>query len=191
MSEPDVTNIVTGSGKLYIAPLGTALPVVDMTGEFPISWPDGWIAVGYTDDGIDAVYTPSLKEIMVDEEASPVGDVLSTEKFHISAKLAEATLANFNSAIAASTLVNHSSTQGDIEVTAGSQALNYVMAGVQAPSYGTNKGRLILVQKAIASAAVSLKIQRKDKVSIPIQLEARKLSGQPLFAIYDLTSNAS
>ncbi len=91
MSEPDVTQIVAGSGVFYVAPLGTTLPTVAGHGEYPIVWPAGWAATGYTDDGIDAVYTPSLKEISVDEEASPVIDVLSTEKFHLALKMAEAT----------------------------------------------------------------------------------------------------
>lgn len=191
MSEPDVTQIVAGSGKLYVAPLGTTLPSVGVHGEYPITWPAGWIAVGYTDDGIDVVYTPSIKEITVDEEASPVADVLATEKFHIAAKLAEATLANLNRAIAASTLTDNSVSLEDINLNAGSQALNYVMVGVQAPAPGTGLARLVIVRKAIANTAVSMKIQRKDKVSFPVSFEARKLSGQNLFDIYDLTVGAS
>jgi len=190
MSEPDATQIVAGSGKLYVAPLGTALPILDMTGEFPVVW-TSWSPVGYTDDGIDLVYTPSIKEIMVDEEASPVLDVLTTEKFHLAAKLAEVTLANLKNGISASTLVDHSATLGDINLNAGSQPLGYTMVGVEAPAPGTDKTRLIIVYKAITTTAVSMKIQRKDKVVIPVQFEARKISGQHLFDIWDLTAVAS
>lgn len=191
MAEPDATQIIVGSGLLYVAPLGTTLPVTDAHGEYPLSWPAGWVLVGYTDAGIDIVYTPTIKEIMVDEETAPVADVLAAEKFHVASHLAEATLANLNRAIAASTLTDHSATLGDINVNAGSQALNYVMVGVSGPAPGTNKIRLLIMQKAIQTTAVAFKIQRKDKVVFPVQFDARKLSGKNLFDIWDLTVNAS
>ena len=191
MAEPDATQIIAGSGLLYVAPLGTTLPTVDSHGEYPIAWPAGWTPVGYTDAGIDLVYTPTIKELFVDEETAPVADVLATEKFHVAAHLAEATLANLNRAIAASTLTDHSATLGDINVNAGSQALNYCMVGVSGPAPGTGKIRLLIMRKAITTSAVSMKIQRKDKVVIPVQFDARKLSGYNLFDIWDLTANAS
>ena len=121
MSEPNATNVVAGSGLLYVAPLGTTLPTTGAHGEWPITWPMGWVACGYTDDGIDLVYTPSIKEIMVDEEAAPVDDVLATEKFAITAKLAEATLANLNNAIAASTYTAETAGDGVQTVAIGSE----------------------------------------------------------------------
>lgn len=191
MSEPDATNIVAGSGLLYVAPLGTTLPTVDAHGEYPIVWPMGWVKVGYTDDGIDLVYTPSVKELMVDEEAAPVGDILTTEKYAITAKLAEATLANMNRAISASTFVDDSTANETITVSLGSKPLNYLMVGVEGPAPSTNLRRVIIMQKAIAKSAVSMKMQRKDKVSIPVSFEARKLSGIDLVNIYDFTASAS
>lgn len=190
MPEPDATQITAGSGLLYVAPLGTALPSVDTHGEYPIVWPDGWVAVGYTDAGIDVTYTPTVKELMVDEETAPVGDILTAEKFNIQAHLAEVTLANLNNAIAASTYTSDPA-HSDINLTAGSLPLKYTMVGVECPAPGTNKRRLILVQKAIAKSAVQMKIQRKDKVVVPVEFDARKISGQPLFTIDDFTSTAS
>ena len=190
MSEPDVTHIVAGSGVLYVAPLGTALPVAGVHGEYPVVW-TSWIPVGYTDAGIDFVYTPSIKEIMVDELAAPVLDVLTTEKAHIAAHLAEASLANLNRAISASTFTDNSLTLGDINLNAGSQPLSYMMVGVQCPAPGTNKARILIFYKAITNTAVSLKIQRKDKVVIPVQFEARQLSGQHLWDAYDFAIGAS
>lgn len=191
MAEPDVTQLVAGSGLLYVAPLGTALPTVDGHGEYPIVWPNGWVALGYTEAGIDIVYTPTFKELTVDEEAGSVGDLLVTEKFHIAAQLAEGTLANLNRAISASTLTDHTTTLSDINLNAGSQAPKYVMVGVSSPAPGTNKIRLTIVQKAMSTAAVSFKVQRKDKVIIPVTFDARKLSGINLFDIWDLTATAS
>ena len=186
----DVTQLIAGSGALYVAPLGTTLPTLDMHGEFPVAWPSGWVPVGYTDAGIDCTYTPTVKAIMVDEEASPVDDVLAEEKFHIMAHLAQVTLSNYSNAISASTFTG-ADADSVIKVAIGSKPLSYVMLGVEGPAPGTNLGRVVIVQKAIANAAVGFKIQRKDKVVFPVQWEARKISGIDLVDIYDFTSTAS
>jgi hypothetical protein len=191
MAEPDATQVLAGPGKMYIAPLGSTLPTFDGHGEYPVVWPVAWKAVGYTDAGIDATYTPTVKEIMVDEETAPVSDILTAEKFSLAAHLAEATLQNLNRAISASTYVDDSVANQDIHVTGGSQALNYVMVGVEGPAPGTNLKRVIILRKAIAKAAVAFKIQRKDKVVFPVEFDARQISGQALFEIHDFTLGAS
>jgi hypothetical protein len=178
--EPDVSQVVAGPGLIYIAPLGTTLPTLT----FPLVWPAGWKSVGYTDAGVDAIYTPTIKEIYVDEETAPVLDILEKEKFVIQAHLAEVGLRNLNAAIAASTFIN--GVAGKYEVNAGSQGLNYVMVGVVGPSVDTFNNRVILMQKAITTVAVSMKITRKDKVVFPVSWDARKIQGQTLFTIDDI-----
>ena len=177
-AQPDVTQIVAGPGLIYIAPLGTTLPTLT----FPLVWPAGWFAVGYTDAGIDAIYTPTIKPFYVDEEAAVVLDILEKEDFKIQAKLAEVSLTNLNAAIAASTYVP----TGTPQITAGSMALSYVMVGVVGPAVSTYNARVILLQKAITTVAVSMKITRKDKQMFPVSWDARKISGQPLFSITDI-----
>jgi hypothetical protein len=191
MSEPNATNVVAGPGLIYIAPLGTAQPVFDQHGENPVVWLAPWVAVGYTDSGIDLTYTPTIKEITVDEEAAPVLDILEKEKFVVSAHLAEATLANLNAAISASSLFNDLIANEYEAVTVGSLPLQYTMVGVQGPAPGTNLVRVVIMQKAIAMAAVTLKMTRKDKVIIPVTFDARKISGTVLFKIYDVFQSGS
>jgi len=191
MSEPNATNVVAGPGLIYIAPLGTTQPVFDQHGSYPVVWPAGWVAVGYTDSGIDITYTPTIKEITVDEECAPVSDILEKEKFVVSAHLAEATLVNLNAAISASSLTTDIIANEYQAVSGGSVGLNYTMVGEQGPAPGTSLARVIILQKAIAMAAVSLKMTRKDKVVIPVTFDARKISGSSLFKIYDLSSSAS
>jgi hypothetical protein len=175
--QPDVSQIIAGPGLIYIAPLGTTLPTLT----FPLVWPAGWYTVGYTDAGIDAIYTPTIKPIYVDEEAAVVLDILEKEDFKIQAKLAEVSLTNLQAAIAASTYV-----QATPQITVGSLPLTYVMVGVVGPSVDTYNNRVILIQKAITTVAVSMKITRKDKQMFPVSWDARKLSGQPLFSITDI-----
>lgn len=190
MAEPDATQVIAGPGLIYVAPLGTALPIFDAHGEYPVVWPSGWVAAGYTDAGIDETYTPTIKEVTVDEEAAPVLDILEKESYAISCHLAEATLENLNNAIAASTFTNDTANEFK-SVAVGSKPIVYRMVGVQGPAPGTNLARVILIRKAVAKAAVQMKMTRKDKVVIPVTFEARKLSGQDLATTYDLTTGAS
>jgi hypothetical protein len=176
--QPDVTQILSGPGLIYIAPIGSALPTLTA----PLIFPAGWFAVGYTDAGVDVVYTPTIKEIYVDEEAAVVGDILEKEKFVIQAHLAEVNLPNLNAAIAASTYVPGATPQ----ITFGSQALVYVMVAVVGPAPDTFTNRVILCQKAITTVAVAMKITRKDKQVIPVSWDARKLAGQVLGSITDI-----
>jgi len=178
MPEPDVSQIIAGPALLYVAALGTTLPTLTL----PLVWPAGWRQVGYTDAGVDAIYTPTIKEIYVDEETAPVDDILEKEKFVISAHLAELGLKNLNTAIAASAYVP----TGNPTLSAGSLALNYIMVGVVGPAPDTFTSRVILLQKALSTAAVNLKMTRKDKQIIPVSFDARKIQGQNLFTIQDL-----
>jgi hypothetical protein len=191
MSEPDATQVLVGPALIYVAPLGSALPILDAHGEFPVVWPAAWRAVGYTDAGVDMTYTPTVVEINVDEETAPVSDVLSKEKFEVSAALSEATLLNLNAAISASAFVNNSGPGSDITVGVGSKALVYTMVGIQGPAPGTALARLVLIQKAIASSAVSMKMSRTKNTMISVKWESRKLSGINLFDIHDITSTGS
>jgi len=175
--QPDVSQIIAGPGLIYIAPVGTTQPTLTV----PLVWPTGWFSVGYTDAGIDAIYTPTIKEIYVDEEAAVVMDILEKEKFVVQAHLAEVNLTNLNAAISASTY-----TPATPQITAGSQALNYVAVGVVGPAVGGFTSRVVLLQKAITTVAVSMKITRKDKQVFPVSWDARKLAGQNLFSITDI-----
>lgn len=191
MSEPDSTQVIAGPGKLYVAVLGSTLPTFDAHGEYPVVWPAAWKAVGYTDAGIDVTYSPTIKEITVDEETAPVSDILTAEKFTLACHLAEVTLQNLNRAISASTYVDDSAANEEIHVSIGSQSLNYTMVGIEGPAPGTNLKRVIILRKALAKGNVAFKIQRKDKVVFPVEFDARQISGANLADIHDLTLGAS
>ena len=164
-----VSNVMVGSVKLYVAPSGTTLPNVD--GTYPIVWPVGWVGVGYTDKGVDFSYSPSVKDITVDEELAPVMFVLSAEKGEITAVLAESTLANLNKAISASTLTGP--TVADLThgvfstLEFGSGTLTEVMIGFEGfapPDTGSTLYPAVLVAyRAMAQGAVKLNFQRTEK----------------------------
>ena len=57
--------------------------------------------------------------------------------------------------------------------------------GPAPPQFGTVR-RMIVVQKALTVAAISMKFTRKSKMVFPVSWEARKLSLLPLFTITDV-----
>lgn len=80
--------ILTGVGKLYIAPAGTAFPAVN---EAPgASWRD----LGDTQDGVTVKLGEKVTEVMVDQETAPLKATRSEESLVIETALAEATLEN-------------------------------------------------------------------------------------------------
>jgi hypothetical protein len=187
----DATNVIAGSGTLYIAPSGTAIPTLT---SLPITW-TGFSSPGYTDDGVEFVYTPTFKDINVDEEMSPVQKLLTAEKLEINVKLAETTLVNLQRAIAGSTLVEGG---GISTLYVGSSATpqEWVL-GFQgpAPLANGNKTRVLVVWRVMPTAAVTFKYQRKDKVIYNVKFEgladSTQSAGQRLFKAIDYNNQGS
>ena len=193
MSEPTATRVIAGSALLKVAPLGSTLPTVTGTpAAWPPSWDVAWKDVGYTDKGVDLVYTPTVKAYTPDEETSPIYDILNAEKVEISAVLAEATLTNLKNAISASTLTNDNTSKVN-KLSVGSQALNYIMVGIQGPTpadtgEGTaevGSGLIIVAQKALQTAAVTWSATKKDIRKYAVKFELRKIAGIDLFDIWE------
>lgn len=189
MSEPTATQITAGIAQLYLAPVGTTAPLV--TGS-PASYPPtltGWRQIGYTEKGVNSVYTPSIKGFTPDEEADPVYDILESEKFEISATLAEATVANYQAAISTGLLTNDT-TSKVWKVGVGGLTLTYTALVILAPappgpSGAGVDGRLVYIPKAIVVSAISLDVTRKDIQKFAIKWEARKIAGADLYDFYD------
>lgn len=204
MSVPDfnVANVITGTGVMYTAPAGTALPT--MTG--PLAPTDsawqtaGFTPSGYTDDGVQFVYTPTFKDITVDESMSPVDVRLIGEKLEINVKFAETTLNNLARAIAGSTLTLSG---GVSQLTIGNPTnpdQGEIVLGFVGPAPGNEasanvNGRAIGVYRAKATAAVTIHYQRKDKIVYNVKFTAiaqsANAAGNQLAEIYDYNQAGS
>jgi hypothetical protein len=97
-------------------------------------------------------------------------------------QLAEVSLTNLNVAISASAYT----TGATPSISVGSLPLNYFMVGVVGPSVDTYSARVIIMQKAISIGAVAVKITRKKYQTFAVKLDARQLTGQPLFTKTDI-----
>lgn len=176
----DTTNVISGAGNLYTAPYGTALPTYTSSAPNAAAFvAAGWSASGYTDDGVDFIYTPSYKDITVDEEMSAIDKLLIGEKLEVQIKLAETTLINLNRAIGGSTLVETTVSTLTVGSIAPSNVpfLSLAFTG-PAPNIA-NALRLIWINKVKATAAVSFKYQRKDKMVYSVKWDALADSTQP------------
>ncbi len=203
MSSPQfqTSNVIVGSGYFYTAPSGTASPATTSMPTDGIIQTAGYTPSGYTDDGVQFVYTPQMKDITVDEELSPIDIRLIGEKLEINLKLAEATLNNLVKAIAGSTLTV--TPGGNSVLTLGSPAnpdQGEYAACFMGPAPGTEAlagqtGRFIYVSRLKASAAVTIHYQRKDKVVYNVKFTALANSalapGQKLCTITDFNDAGS
>ena len=193
-------NVIAGSGALYLAPSGTALPTLT-TMPTDSTWTGaGFTGSGYTDDGVTFVYTPQVKDIEVDEEMSPVQILLVGEKLEVELKFAEVTLNNLLRSIAGSSLVEGS---GVSTLYLGSplQAnVQQYVAGFMGPAPGTEAnagvtGRVIVIYRLVATAAVTMHWQRKDKLVYNVKFTAlansTQTAGQKLGYITDYNQAGS
>lgn len=190
MSEPTATQITAGIATLYVAPVGTTAPTVTgVPATYPPTFGAAWRAVGYTDKGVDAVYTPTIKPYTPDEEADAVYDILDAEKFEISATLAEATVANYAAAISTASFSNDPTSKvwkvGVGGLTLTYTALAFLAPAPPGPAGALVTGRLVYIPKAIVMSAISVNVTRKDIQKFAIKWEARKIAGVDLYDTYD------
>lgn len=92
------TNVLYGLGVLFTATVGTAVPSDQNLG-VGTSWTGlGWAYVGAMLDGVTVTFNPTVQNILVEEQPTPVGVAVSTADLTITANLSEETLQNVNMA---------------------------------------------------------------------------------------------
>jgi hypothetical protein len=195
----DVSKVMVGSVALWTAPAGTTAP--NMDGSYPIVWPSGWVKIGYTDSGVELSYSPSIKEINVDEESAPVLYVLDKEKAEVTVTIAEATLDRLTKAISASTLTGPTaadSTHGKFsKLEFGSGVLVEVMVGFEGYAPNDTPGATLLPMvavgwRAMAQGAVKVAFKRTDKqmfqTSFALLADSTKAVGKRLMEIIQIVA---
>jgi hypothetical protein len=149
----DVANVVSGPAKLFVAPVGTAIP--NLTGN--VSAFAAFTDVGFTDKGVEFDYSATDKDIEVDELTSPVDILIDKEKVEINVVLAETTLENLYFCISGGTLASAT------ELTVGGKVRpSEFVLGIHGP--GPNGGtRQIIVYRAMPQGNPKVHWQRNDK----------------------------
>ncbi|MBA2742153.1 MAG: hypothetical protein H0U46_09100 [Actinobacteria bacterium] len=102
--------IISGPGDVWLAPYGTAFPVINAA---PIS---PWVALGRTEGGVTVRHTQSVELLMADQDTAPVKAIRSEDGMEIEFQLVELTLEKYRFAI------NNAS----VVTAAGPPAIKYI-----------------------------------------------------------------
>jgi hypothetical protein len=105
----NTANVLYGLGLVFTANQGTALPSDQNLG-VGSSWTGGgWSYIGATDAGVTLTWTPSVVDVSIEEQPTPVAKVVDKATFEVGFNFSEETLTNINTAFGAA---------GSIAVTA-------------------------------------------------------------------------
>jgi hypothetical protein len=95
------TNVLYGTGILFTAPnpslgVGASVPSDQNLG-VGTAWTGlGWSYVGATEAGVTLTFNPTVQNISVEEQPTPVGVAVNTADLTITTNLSEETLAHIN-----------------------------------------------------------------------------------------------
>lgn len=161
-------NVVVGLTNIYVGTVETQ--------------PDPTSAnhLGYTEDGGDFEYSPSITPIPVAEESFPVKDILEAEEISVTLNLAEATIANLGKAMVGSDATVPT------RIDLGDGVVKYVSLLLEGNAPGDNSGtRWVFIPRALATGAVGLPFKRAAKTMVPVTFTARKPAAGDVCSIWD------
>jgi len=190
-------NILSGPGTMFAAPLGTAEPT-SCSG----NWPAGWVALGYTNQGSDFNWKPTVNPIMTEEEYWASFNKFTAYEAHITVALLEMVVQNWqlamNQGIGTSALSSTVTTLGDgsgkkiafgdvgteVPVMLGWDSYNKGSSAAAGTPSGPEQGRLV-VYSAIQVGQVQIQ-HRKGANPQMLGLDfmfQKKDSATPPFAV--------
>lgn len=89
-------NVLFGVGFLWTANYGTSLPADVNLGDSTQWLLSNWSYVGSTDQGVTLTFNPSMSNLQIEEQVTPIASLVSTATYQITTSLAEETLNNIN-----------------------------------------------------------------------------------------------
>jgi len=95
------TNVLYGIGVFFVqnnpsAGVGATVPIDQNLG-VGTSWlTAGWTYVGSTEAGVTMTFNPTVQNITIEEQPTPVGVAISTADLQITTNLSEETISNIN-----------------------------------------------------------------------------------------------
>lgn len=204
----DPGNIITGSAMLYQAPVGTAIPAMPpAAGAVPVPTPPtivggvvtvpGWTPLGYTDAGIKLAYNPTYKDVTVDEEMSPIDDLMTAEQLVISCSLAEVTLYNLARVISTATapvaVAAGPAAAGTLTFQLGGQQNTVKYAYLLIGNGPQGFPRMVNVYRAVATSKPDATYKRGEKIMIPVEFTSLAYANNPvgnrLYQVVDKVAN--
>lgn len=161
-----VSNICVGVATLYVH---------DTAGTAAGSITD---EVGYTEDGVNFEYNPTVADIDVEEDTFPVERVITKEEVSVTCNMAEASLANLDNTIAGSILAG-----AVITIGGGTMQEKAIKVVGEAPSGAT---RTIYMPYVNPVGVVGQSYRKDNKTIVPVTFKAfRNADGATICTIMD------
>lgn len=190
-------NLVMGPARLYVAPFGSTEPADSAVSPTGYLTPPGgaWTDVGATDGGVTLEIDNTYTALTCDQVIMDVGARLTEMKMQVTAKLAEMTLTNFQTAINNIGTVSVQSSYQTMEIPVGSSTTQpgYIALIVDGWAPMTNAGtpalRRIIVRKVLSQVKASLAFTKKDQDAFDCTWAAYFVSNSinPLHLVDELT----
>lgn len=172
-----ISEVMLGTGVLYIGDETTAFPTDPTTTPSSSDWTD----IGYSESGWTLDYDKTFEDVMVAEEIDPIFTIKTAQEVRISGELAQVSLANLKEAMGGGTITTSTPSSGFSELkppATDSFLEKSLLLRVDAPDStlgGTLKKRDILVPRAVNVGAFSMShAKAPQKVLVAVEYKLLK-----------------
>jgi hypothetical protein len=166
----DPASILVGVGKLYLAPYGTAAPVITAVPS------TSWTYLGETDGGVKISYAQKIDEHHTDQRTGIVKETRSEEHVMVETSLVQATLENLAKLMGASVTPTAAGTgtAGTLEVTfnQGVPVTEYAILFRGVSAYGANWPSQYYIPRGAFAGNVEAEFNKVKKVLYKLQFKA-------------------
>ena len=180
-----ISEVMLGTGELYIGAEATAFPTDPTTTPSSSDWTD----IGYSESGWTLDYDKTFEDVMVAEEIDPIFTIKTAQEIRISGELAQVSLANLKEAMGGGTITTGSPSTGfsELKPPATDAFLEKsLLLRVDAPDStlgGTLKKRDVLVPRAVNVGAFSMThAKAPQKVLVAVEYKVLKPGSGAQFA---------
>jgi len=167
----DSTEVLVGTGTLYIAPVGTAYPAN------PATSPSGsWVDPGYSEGGWAFVVDQTFEDVEVAEEVDPVRVLKTAQAISFRGELAQASLENFQIAFGGGTIADDTPSAGFRTYSPPASSAfteRALLFRTEAPPGDGTEFRDFKLYRTVATGAVEVshaKAPQKQLVSVEFRL---------------------
>lgn len=194
MAEPNVANALVGQVLLYVAPTGTAFPVLTTTAPNDAAWiAAGFRQLGYTESGATIDSNVSKKDFTPDETIVPILTTITGVGAEVKATLWEAHLENLVFAMPLTVLTNPGTGIKTMSLGSGNPLKQWAV-GLQGAGPGGPTSRVWTVWKVQSVSTTSVGMTRKDISKVAITMSAltdsTKATTRDVFDVVDFNAGS-
>ena len=172
-----ISEVMLGTGVLYVGDEATAFPADPSTSPSGSDWSD----IGYSENGWTLDYDKTFEDVMVAEEIDPIFTIKTAQEVRISGELAQVSLGNLKEAMGGGTITTGTPSTGFSELkppSSDSFLEKSLLLRIDAPDStlgGTLKKRDVLVPRAVNVGAFSMThAKAPQKVLVAVEYKVLK-----------------